>query len=68
MAKKLDKEQAAIIGAYTGVCCGYSSDIRELAEKVLERPVCTLELTTEELKKELKEKVKPLFIDICYTE
>ena len=68
MAKKLDKEQAAIIGAYTGVCCGNFSDIQELAERELGRPIYTHEFATEELTQELKAKIKPLFISICYTD
>lgn len=68
MAKKLDKEQAAIIGAYTGVCCGNFSDIQELAERELGRPVYTHEFATKELTAELKEKIKPLFISICYSD
>ena len=31
--QKLTKEQAAIIGAYTGITCGSFSDIHKLAEK-----------------------------------
>jgi hypothetical protein len=68
MAKMLDKEQSAIIGAYTGVCCGNFSDIHELAEKVLGRPVLTHEFATAELTEELKKKTKQMFIDICYKE
>jgi len=68
MTKKLDKEQAAIIGAYTGVCCGNFSDIHELAERELGRPIFTHEFATEELTEQLREKIKPLFISICYME
>lgn len=68
MANKLDKEQAAIIGAYTGICCGNFSDIQELAERELGRPIWTHEFATKELSEELKKKVRPLFISICYTD
>ena len=37
--QKLTREQAAIVGLYTGVCCGPFEDIHELAEKILEREV-----------------------------
>ena len=36
MAPRLTREQAAIIGAYTGICCGPFSDIHALAEALLE--------------------------------
>lgn len=63
---KLTKEQAAIIGVYTGISCGPFSDIHELAEKLLGRPVWTHELAYPEIWEELREKVKPQFIEICY--
>lgn len=62
MTKKLTKKQAAIIGAYTGIACGPFSDIHSLAEKLLERPIFTHEFGTGEL----KEKVAPMFLEICY--
>lgn len=46
---KLTKEQAAIVGVYTGVSCGPFSDIHELAEKLLGRPVWTHELAYPEI-------------------
>jgi hypothetical protein len=64
----LTKEQAAIIGAYTGICCGPFSDIQDLAEKELGRPVFTHEFAMEETTEELREKVRPLFLAICHRE
>lgn len=61
---KLTKEQAAIVGVYTGVSCGPFSDIHELAEKLLGRPVWTHELAYPEIREELREKVKPQFLEI----
>lgn len=70
--QKLTKEQAAIIGLYTGVTCGPFSDIHQLAEKLMERPIFTHEFGTvfegNKLMNELKEKVKPQFLAICYEE
>lgn len=63
---KLTKEQAAIVGVYTGVSCGPFSDIHELAEKLLGRPVWTHELAYPEIWEELSEKVKPQFLEICH--
>jgi hypothetical protein len=64
--QKLTKEQAAIIGAYTGITCGSFSDIHKLAEKLLERPIFTHEFANKVFNNELKEKVKPLFLELCY--
>lgn len=63
---KLTKEQAAIVGVYTGVSCGPFSDIHELAEKLLNRPILTHEMAFPEIWKELREKVKPQFLEICH--
>lgn len=62
--QQLTKEQAAIIGLYTGVTCGPFEDIHELAEKLMDRPVWTHEFPG--LREELKERAKPLFLGICY--
>jgi hypothetical protein len=64
--KKLTKEQAAIIGLYTGITCGLFSDIHKLAEELLGRPIFTHEFASKILNDELKEKVKPMFLEICY--
>ena len=70
MTNKLTKEQAAIIGAYTGIACGPFTDIHGLVEKLLNRPVYTHEFGSmfggEKMMAEVKEKVKPLFLEICY--
>lgn len=39
MPQKLTREQAAIIGAYTGYLCGPFDDLRQYAERKLGRPV-----------------------------
>lgn len=62
---KLTKEQAAIIGVYTGVSCGPFSDIYEKIEQILGRPVFTHEMESKELWEEAKEKIKQEFLDIC---
>jgi hypothetical protein len=64
--QRLTKEQAAVIGLYTGVTCGDFSDIQELAEKVMERPVFTHEFADTDVYKEMKEKIKSLFLELCY--
>lgn len=66
--KPLDKEQAAFIGAYTGVCFGPFSDIHELAEEVMGRPIWTHEFASEEMFKQLREKLRPRIEEIVYKE
>jgi hypothetical protein len=63
--QKLTKEQAAIIGLYTGISCGGFGDIHELAEKLMGHPIWTHQFADKEFVNTLKEKVKPLFLEIC---
>ena len=62
---KLTRDQAAIIGLYTGVSAGPFEDVQKLAEDLLERPVFTHELANQHLCEKLKELVKPQFIQLC---
>ena len=64
----LTKEQAAVIGLFTGISCGPFSDIQNLAERLLARPIFTHEFASKDLWKELKEAVRPQFIALCYKE
>lgn len=60
----MTKKEKAIVELYTGVCMLTGNDrdcIYSLAEKVMGRPVYTHELYSEEV----KEKIKPLFIELC---
>jgi hypothetical protein len=66
--KKLTTEQAAIIGAYTGFAACNFSHIHALAEKVLSRSIFTHEFASEKLCNELREAVKPMFLEICAEE
>ena len=68
MTNRLSRDQAAIIGAYTGISCGPFSDVHEYAEKVLNHPVFTHEFANKELWKELREKCKQDFLSICAKE
>lgn len=63
--KRLTREQAAIVGAYTGITAGCFSDIQEYAEKKLGRPIFTHEFGSKELSEELKSAAKQDFIAIC---
>ena len=62
---RLTREQAAIIGLYTGVSMGPFEDVHKLAEDLLGRPVLTHELAEEGIWEELKALVHPQFINIC---
>ena len=64
--QRLTKEQAAIIGAYTGVTCGLFSDIHEYAETKLGRQIWTNEFGRNDLVNELKIASKQDFLDICF--
>ena len=63
---KLTREQAAIIGVFTGISCGPFSDVHKKAEELLGRPVLTHEMGNPEIWEELKQKMKPEFLAICY--
>ena len=63
--QKLTKEQSAIIGLYTGIVCGSFGDIHELAEKLMGHPVLSHQFGDALFVDTLKEKVKPLFLEIC---
>ncbi len=63
---RLTKEQAAIIGAYTGFTCGDFSDIQEYAEKKFGCPIFTHQFADKELMEKLKILAKDDFLAICY--
>ena len=65
MPPPFTKEQAAIIGAYTGVCAGSVSDLHEYIEELLGRPVWTHELADPTIWSEIKEAAKPYFLALC---
>ena len=65
---RLTREQAAIVGAFTGIACGPFSDIHKTVERVLGCPVLTHEMARKALWDEVKEKIKPEFLAICYQE
>ena len=64
--QRLTKEQAAIIGLYTGITCGPFSDIHELAEKIEGGAVFTHQFANEAFVDALKAKAKPIFLEIVY--
>lgn len=64
--KRLTKEQANIISAYTGFLVGDFGDMHEYIEKVMGRPVLTHEMGNTKFMQSLREKVKEDLYSICY--
>jgi len=61
---KLTKEQAAIIGAFTGVTCGPFKDIHEYVERKIGRPIMTHEFADKKFTADIKNTVREDFISI----
>jgi hypothetical protein len=64
--KELTREQAAIIGAYTGIACSSFTIIHEYAEQKLNRPVFTHEFANAAFMATLKNASKEDFLKLCY--
>ena len=62
----LTREQAAVIGAFTGITCSPFSCIHEYAERVLGRSIWTHEFASERLMEELKEAARADFMKLVY--
>lgn len=63
---RITKEQAAIIGLYTGCALGPFEDIQKLAEALLGRPVFTHEFADKEFNLKLRELIRPTLLEVCY--
>lgn len=66
--ERLTREQAAVIGAFTGISCGPFSDVHKKIEDLLGRPVWTHEMADKELWQEVRRLVEQEFYDICAIE
>lgn len=66
--KKLTKEQAAIIGAFTGISCGPFDEVHEYVEKIFGRPVFTHEMGSPEFATKVKHLAMHDFLSICREE
>jgi hypothetical protein len=62
---KLTREQAAIIGAFTGFLCGPFEDVQAYADEKLQRPTWTHEFGDEDFAKDLKDVSRNDFLAIC---
>lgn len=65
----MTKKEAIIISAYTGILVTKQfSDVHGFCEELLGRPIWTHEFASESLWKEIKEKCKPLFLEVVANE
>lgn len=64
MSEKLTREQAKIIGAYTGILCGPFEDLHGYIEDLLGRSVWTHELGNAQIMETIKIRAKPDFQSI----
>lgn len=62
---RLTKEQAAIIGAYTGIMCGPFGELHQKIEEIAGRPVWSHEMGDMEFMTEIRKAVKEEFLSIC---
>jgi len=62
---RLTPEQAAILGAYTGIALGPFADIHAYAERVLGRPILTHEFGGADVWAELRVATHPDLMALC---
>ena len=63
--KKLTREQAAVVGAFTGVVLGPFQDIHKYAERVLKRPIVDLEFADDNVARKIQDAAEADFLSIC---
>lgn len=61
----MTKQEKIVVSAYTGVLMCDFSDLHEYIERKLGRPVWTHEMASEEVQKEIRQKTKDDFLEIC---
>lgn len=61
----MNKKEAAVIGAYTGVLMGDFQDLHIYIEDIMDSPVMTHMLGNKEFVAEVKDAAKLDFLDIC---
>ncbi len=60
----MNKREAAIVSAYTGILLGTFKELHKYIEEKLERPVMTHELASTSLVHDIKEATKKDFLSI----
>lgn len=63
---RLTREQAAIVGAYTGFTAGPFGDVHEYAERLFGRPIWSHQFADEGFANELRERAKADYLAICF--
>lgn len=64
----MTKQEKIIVSAYTGVLMCDFDDVHEYIQKKLGRSVFTHELADKDIQKEIEEKTKEDFLEICIRE
>jgi len=62
---KLTREQAALLGCFTGTLFGPFSDVHKKAEQAIGRPILTHEFALPDLWSQLRTAVTEEFLAIC---
>ena len=65
MTTRLTREQAAVLGAYTGITCGPFADVHRYAEEKLGRPIFTHEFASVGMADRLRVASKSDFLRLC---
>lgn len=60
----MNRQEAAIVSAYTGYLIGEYSDMQEYITDLMGRPIFTHELANDKLMKEIRAKSKKDFVSI----
>jgi hypothetical protein len=68
MTPRLTREQAAIIGAFTGITCGPFADIHAYAKRKFGRPLWTHQFAEPEIVDKLRELARDDFLAIAAEE
>lgn len=64
----MTKQEKIIVSAYTGMLMCDFDDVHEYIQKKLGRPVFSHELADKDIQKEIEEKTKGDFLEICNRE
>ena len=62
---RLTREQAAIVGAFTGILCGPVTDWHQYVEKVVGHAVFSHELGSPAMERKIREASRKDFLKIC---
>ena len=62
----MTRREAAIVGAYTGILMGDTSDVNKYIVYILGRELNVYELLRPEILREVKEKIEQDFLELCY--